>query len=57
MTLTAGSAVFIDTNVLVYAIFPGTPFHDAARARLTELESNGVVLWTSRQVFREFLIP
>jgi len=55
MALTAGSAVFIDTNILVYASFPGTPLHDAARARLTDLESSGVVFWTSRQVLREFL--
>lgn len=55
MTPTAGSAVFIDTNILVYASFPGTPFHDAARARLTELENSSAVFWTSRQVLREYL--
>jgi predicted nucleic acid-binding protein len=55
MALTPGSAVFLDTNILVYSSFPGTPFHDAARARLGELESDGVMFWTSRQVLREFL--
>jgi predicted nucleic acid-binding protein len=55
MTLTPGSAVFLDTNILVYASFPGTLFHDAARARLSELESDGALFWTSRQVLREFL--
>jgi predicted nucleic acid-binding protein len=55
MALTEGSAVFIDTNVLVYASLPGTPFHVAARARLDELENKGAVLWASRQVIREFL--
>lgn len=55
MTPTAGSAVFLDTNILVYASFAGTPFHTAARARLSELETNGTILWTSRQVLREFL--
>jgi predicted nucleic acid-binding protein len=55
MVPTAGSAVFLDTNILVYASFPGMTFHNAARARLSELEGNGAILWTSRQVLREFL--
>src|ERR1700678_4573383 len=55
MALTPGSSVFLDTNVLVYSSFPGAPFYDVARARLSELESDGVLFWTSRQVLREFL--
>jgi predicted nucleic acid-binding protein len=55
MAPTAGSAVFLDTNILVYASFPGTSFHIAARARLSELETSGAILWASRQVLREFL--
>ena len=55
MAPTPGSAVFLDTNILVYASFPGTPFYDAARARLKELESDGAVFWASRQVLREYL--
>ena len=55
MAPTPGSAVFLDTNILVYSSFPGAPFYDAARARLSGLESNGAVFWTSRQVLREFL--
>lgn len=55
MDLTPGSAVFVDTNILVYASFPGTPFHAVARLRLNELEASGAVLWTCRQVLREFL--
>jgi predicted nucleic acid-binding protein len=43
MAPTPGSPVFLDTNILVYSSFPGAPFYDAARARLSELESNGVV--------------
>lgn len=50
-----GRAVFLDTNILVYASFPGTPFYDAARARLGDLERARTVFWTSRQVLREFL--
>lgn len=55
MAPTAGSAVFVDTNILVYATFPGSPFHEAARSTLSELESDGAVFWTSRQVLREYL--
>jgi hypothetical protein len=39
----------------VYASFTGTPFYDAARARLSDLERAGTVFWTSRQTLREFL--
>ena len=49
MAPTAGNAVFVDTNILVYATFPGAPFHAVARARLNELDANGAVLWTSRR--------
>jgi predicted nucleic acid-binding protein len=55
MALTPGSAVFLDTNILVYSSFSGAPFYDAARARLSELERDEVSFWTSRQVLREFL--
>jgi predicted nucleic acid-binding protein len=55
MALMPGSAVFLDTNILIYASFPGAPFHDAARARLSELESDGASFWTSRQTLREYL--
>lgn len=55
MVPTAGSSVFLDTNILVYSTFAGTPFHAAARMRLRELETTGTILWTSRQVLREFL--
>ena len=55
MAATADSAVFLDTNILIYASFPGTPLHAAARARLSELDASGATLWASRQVLREFL--
>ena len=55
MALTTGSAVFLDTNILVYSSFPTAPFYDAARSRLAELERDGACFWTSRQVLREFL--
>ncbi len=55
MAPAAGNSVLVNTNILVYASFPGAPFHSAARACLNELDGNGAVLWTSRQVLREFL--
>jgi len=55
MAPTSGSTVFIDTNILIYSSFPGAPFYDAARARLSGLESDGILFWTSRQVLREIL--
>jgi predicted nucleic acid-binding protein len=54
--MTAGSRVFVDTNVLVYFAFAHFAQHHAARQRLAECESLGVTLWTSRQVLREFLV-
>ncbi len=55
MATRAGSAVFIDTNILIYSSFWSAPLHAEARRRLEELESSGAILWTSRQVLREFL--
>lgn len=49
------SGVFIDTNVLVYAEQRPSRFHVPARACLTRLEGQGVALWISRQVLREYL--
>lgn len=52
---TSASAVFLDTNVLIYAAIPQTPFCLRARSVLTSLERSGQELWISRQVIREFL--
>jgi predicted nucleic acid-binding protein len=51
----ADSAVFVDTNVLVYSSFSASPLHALARTNLSELEARGTVLWASRQVLREFI--
>jgi len=53
--MTAGSGVFVDANILVYATFDQTPWHIAAQRRLTEVGRTPVAFWTSRQVLREFL--
>ena len=51
MTTQGGKAVFIDTNVLIYAKLALSPFHLTAVNRLKELESQRVRFWVSRQVF------
>ena len=56
MATTPGSAVFVDTNILIYANVPASPFCTQARKRLTEMEAAGVDLWISRQTIREYLV-
>jgi predicted nucleic acid-binding protein len=55
MTMTGGSSVFVDANMLVYSTFDQVEFYEAARNRLTELDKVPVRFWTTRQVLREFL--
>jgi predicted nucleic acid-binding protein len=42
MAITAGSRVFIDTNILVYANLAQSPFHGKAVASLREFEDIGL---------------
>jgi predicted nucleic acid-binding protein len=55
MTTHGGNAVFIDTNVLIYAKLALSPFHLTAVNRLKDLSSQQVDFWVSRQVFREYV--
>lgn len=55
MAMTAGSRIFIDTNILVYANLGQSPFHSHAVARLQELQDNDCSLYVNRQVLREYL--
>jgi len=55
MVTTGADAVFLDTNVLVYSKQQLSAFNAAAVARLEELGRQGSLLWTSRQVMREYL--
>ena len=48
-------AVFVDTNVIVYATVKDSPFHQRARSKLAAVRKAGVSLWISRQVIREYL--
>ena len=52
-TITAGNAVFLDTNILVYHTFSGSPLYIAANKRINEFQNSGIKLCISRQVLRE----
>jgi predicted nucleic acid-binding protein len=55
MTTSAADALFVDTNVLVYASWSQAPLHQYARAILAQHHASGASLWISRQVIREWL--
>ncbi|HAA28320.1 MAG TPA: VapC toxin family PIN domain ribonuclease [Cyanobacteria bacterium UBA8553] len=55
MAMTDDKAVFIDTNVLVYASIPESPLHPVALGAIQTLEQADRELWISRQVLREYL--
>jgi predicted nucleic acid-binding protein len=50
-----GSAVFVDTNILIYAALRQSPLNPQAKERLKRLGEQGIPVWISRQVIREFL--
>jgi len=51
-----GEALFIDTNVLIYANVVAAPPHDAALSALNSAGEAGRTLWISRQAVREYLV-
>jgi predicted nucleic acid-binding protein len=55
MTTGGVDAIFIDTNVLVFATVPPAPLHAAAKAKIIAERLAGRELWISRQILREFL--
>ncbi len=55
MSTEAVERLFVDTNVLVYANVAEAPFHTEARAAIRTYEDQGVTLWISRQIIREYL--
>ena len=55
MATAEDSAVFLDTNVLVYASVVEAPLHGLARERIEGYEDEGRQLWISCQIVREFL--
>lgn len=49
------NALFVDTNVLVYANVIETPLHEQALAAIHAAHQAGRTIWISRQVIREYL--
>ena len=49
------NALFIDTNILVYANVATAPLHEQALRAIEEVYQAGRPLWISRQVLREFI--
>ncbi len=49
-------ALFVDTNVLVYANVIETPLHEPALAAIQAAHQAGRSLWISRQIMREYLV-
>lgn len=56
MATMATEALFVDTNVLVYANVIETPLHDQALAAINTAHQAGRTIWISRQVIREYLV-
>src|SRR5437879_5858374 len=54
MTMGA-KAVFVDTNVLVYANVISAPLHNTALNTIKNHYHTGATLWINRQVIREYL--
>lgn len=55
MTTGAAEAVFLDTNVLVYANVASSPLHQRSLEAIQSYVGTGTTLWISRQVLREYL--
>lgn len=53
--MTDAKALFIDTNILIYANVASSPFHEQARHALQAASQSDRTLWISRQVLREFV--
>jgi len=51
----ASNALFLDTNILIYANVVQAPFHAQALHAVQTYEQQGIELWLSRQVLREYL--
>lgn len=53
--MASANAIFIDTNILVYANLALSPYHHQAQRRLQLLDEQGCKLWISCQVLKEYL--
>jgi predicted nucleic acid-binding protein len=55
MAMTDADSLFVDTNVLVYANQLRSPRHAVADGLLRQAGADGVELWISGQIIREYL--
>src|SRR5947209_1098388 len=55
MATTAAEEWFVDTNILVYATDPQSPWHQRATDALNRARQSGIELVVSPQVLREYL--
>jgi predicted nucleic acid-binding protein len=55
MATTAAEEWFVDTNILVYATDPQSPWHQRATEALNRARQQGIELVVSPQVLREYL--
>jgi len=56
MAMMDAEALFVDTNVLVYANIVETPYHEQALTAINAAYRAGRTIWISRQVIREYLV-
>jgi predicted nucleic acid-binding protein len=55
--MTGGAeAIFLDTNVLVYASTIRAPLHQVAQQAIQQFYDSGRNIWISRQILREYLV-
>ena len=52
----AGKTLLVDTNVLLEATAPARPLHGRARAVLDDWPNEGIRLFASGQIYREYLV-
>ncbi len=55
MTSAVADAIFLDTNILVYANVAGSPLHEEALAAIRHNVAVGAEQWISRQILPEYL--
>lgn len=55
MAMMVADRVFVDTNILVFAMQITAPWHAEAARALKDHHAAGTELWISRQVLREYL--
>ena len=51
----AAAAIFLDTNILVYANVATAPLYSAAQQVIQSYAYAGADVWISRQILREYL--